>query len=110
MNSWNIVLWESKNGRKPVERWLKNLSTTHKRKIDKLFGLLEGFDPELKLPHNKNIGDGLFELRDTSRGPGYRIYYSINNSFIVVLLAAGSKSTQEKDILIAKRRLQDEEE
>ncbi len=35
-------------------------------------------------------------------GPGYRLYYTIRNGEIVILLAGGDKSTQEKDIKKAK--------
>ena len=31
-------------------------------------------------------------------GPGYRVYYSMIGSTIVLLLCAGDKSTQQKDI------------
>lgn len=50
---------------------------------------------------NKFIGDGISELRiDT--GAGYRVYYTIDNSRIVILLIGGDKSTQSRDILKAK--------
>lgn len=50
---------------------------------------------------NKFIGDGISELRiDT--GAGYRVYYTIDNNRIVILLIGGDKSTQTRDILKAK--------
>ena len=107
---WEIVMWESHSGKRPVEKWIKDLPHTHKRKIDKLFGLLEEFGPMLSLPHNKNLGGGLYELRDTSTGPGYRIYYGIHDTHLVILLTAGDKTSQERDIITARKRLEDEEE
>src|ERR1700716_1949808 len=45
----------------------------------------------------KPIGDGLSELRiDT--GPGYRVYYTRRGKTLYLLLCAGDKSTQQKDI------------
>jgi len=46
---------------------------------------------------HKNISQNLFELR-FNFGPGYRIYYTIQNDVVVLLLAGGDKSSQKKDI------------
>ncbi len=45
----------------------------------------------------KQISPSLFELRFFF-GAGLRIYYTIQNSKVVFLLAGGDKSSQEKDI------------
>jgi len=45
----------------------------------------------------KQISERLFELRFFFAG-GLRIYYSIQNDTVVLLLAGGDKSTQAKDI------------
>ncbi|ABW65860.1 Addiction module killer protein HI1419 [Desulfosudis oleivorans Hxd3] len=45
----------------------------------------------------KQISPGLFELRFFF-GAGLRIYYTIQESRVVFLLAGGNKSSQEKDI------------
>lgn len=49
----------------------------------------------------KFVGDGIFEMR-IHYGPGYRLYYTKENDVIILLLAGGDKSTQEKDIKMAK--------
>ncbi|MDR0449294.1 MAG: type II toxin-antitoxin system RelE/ParE family toxin [Rickettsiales bacterium] len=50
---------------------------------------------------SKAIGDGVSELR-IDYGPGYRIYYAMRGRKIVILLCAGDKSDQKKDIRKAK--------
>jgi len=46
---------------------------------------------------HKSLGAGLFELRFFF-GSGYRIYYTVQNDQVVLLLIGGDKSSQEKDI------------
>jgi len=50
----------------------------------------------------KSLGDGLFELRFFF-GSGYRVYFGMNGNQCVILLCGGDKSSQEKDILMARR-------
>lgn len=47
------------------------------------------------------IGDGVSELR-VDAGPGYRIYYTIREGRVVLLLCGGDKDSQERDIRRAK--------
>lgn len=59
-----------------------------------------------------NFGDhkfernGVWEIR-LDLGPGYRIYYSKVGETVVLLLAGGDKSTQDKDLDKAVRHLKD---
>jgi putative addiction module killer protein len=47
------------------------------------------------------VGGGVSELR-IAVGPGYRVYYGEESSVIILLLCGGDKSTQNKDISLAK--------
>lgn len=48
------------------------------------------------------VGEGVSELR-IDYGPGYRVYYKTVGREVVILLAAGDKSSQSKDIKNALR-------
>jgi putative addiction module killer protein len=50
----------------------------------------------------KSVGDGVTELR-IHCGPGYRVYLTRRGNTIVLLLCGGTKSTQMKDIEMAKQ-------
>jgi len=45
----------------------------------------------------KSVGDGVSEMR-IDVGAGYRMYYTLREKIMVILLAGGTKSTQQADI------------
>jgi putative addiction module killer protein len=47
------------------------------------------------------VGAGVHELK-VNYGPGYRVYFGIVDTKIVLLLCGGDKSSQSKDVLTAK--------
>ncbi len=80
------------------DKWLRKIR-------DKM--VLHRFDIRLNRIIKGNFGDAkqielnLFELRFFF-GSGYRIYYTIRNDKIILLLCGGDKSTQSRDIAKSK--------
>ena len=54
----------------------------------------------------KPLGDDLYELR-FHFASGYRIYYTLQQGQVVLLLIGGDKSSQNRDIEKAKTLLKD---
>jgi putative addiction module killer protein len=49
---------------------------------------------------HRDLTDGVSELK-IDVGPGYRVYYTQRGTSLLLLLAGGDKSTQQKDIAMA---------
>ena len=50
----------------------------------------------------KSVGDGVSKMR-VDVGAGYRVYFTLRNGVVIVLLAGGDKSSQNTDIRRAKK-------
>ena len=91
-----IIYYKLKNGKCPYLNWYNSLDKSIRiivdRRIDRLklgnFGAYKRFD-------------NLTELK-FKQGAGYRIYAFELDDVVIVLLAGGNKSTQSKDIMLAK--------
>ena len=105
MKKWNIEYWINDNGNNPIAKWIQKLTEEQVISVTKELRILEKLGNELRLPHNRSLSKGLFELRE--RQFGYRLYYCFKGDKLVVLLAAGDKKSQDKDIKTAYKRLED---
>lgn len=98
----SAFFYQTAEEKKPAMEWLDSLK-------DKM-GLAKILT-RIRRAELGNFGDhkgvGVYELRIT-HGPGYRIYYGIDvGGDLIILLLAGDKSSQEKDLSKAKKFWQD---
>jgi putative addiction module killer protein len=87
-----------------VEKWLDSLTKLQLKSLAKEIKLLELCGQDLRLPHSRVLGAGLFELRE--RRYGLRIYYGFEVDQRIILLHAGHKDDQTKDFSQARRLLE----
>lgn len=92
-----LRLYETAAHRYPFEEWLEHLKDKQARYIirARLDRLAYGNAGKCE-----SVGNSVYELK-IYYGPGYRIYFGIEEKTIVILLCGGDKSTQKKDILKA---------
>lgn len=97
-----IKFYITLNGENLFDEWLESLDFQDSQKVlVRLSRLNLG-----NLSNCKSIGQGLHELK-MDIGPGYRVYFSNIKMHILIILCAGSKRTQAKDISKAKEYLKD---
>lgn len=101
-----VVVYADENGKEPYTDWLTSLKDEKIRerirvRVRRLEVGLYG-DCE-------SVGEGVLELR-LFFGAGYRIYFAEEDGNIVVLLCGGDKSSQKRDIKMAKAYWQEHQE
>ncbi len=107
MKKYDIEEYATENGGTPFSKWSENLKDkTAQRKIYQRIdrASLGNFGDYKNIKGAK----GIFEMRE-HYGPGYRIFYSIIENKIVLLLAGSIKRDQDKAIETAKKYLADYE-
>lgn len=102
-HSWKISYWYNNKGENTVEQWLDSLSTKQIKSVAKEMKLLALCGNSLKLPHSRTLKNGLSVLRE--RQYGFRIYYTFLPDKRILMLSAGNKKTQKKDMDVARDRL-----
>lgn len=95
--------YQTSTGRQPFVEWLEGLDDRQARaRIEtRLARAATGNFGDVEA-----LGDGVSELR-IDWGPGYRIYFARVGQVTVLLLCAGDKRTQPRDIARAKAYFKD---
>ena len=84
-------------------RWLRRLRD---KRAQTRIGIRIQRAQEGNFGDHRSVGGGVSELR-IDVGQGYRVYYTIRQSTLVVLLCGGDKSSQQTDIRQARQMARD---
>src|ERR1700737_5152594 len=86
-------------GDSPYRDWFESLNAPAAAKVTVALTRIELGN----LSNVKGVGAGGQELR-IDFGPGYRVYFGKDGDRLVILLAGGTKSRQQRDIAKAQKR------
>src|SRR5271169_881392 len=89
-----------------IEQWPDGILADYAR----LAELLMEFGPNLRMPHSRAMGKGLFELRPRGReGIGRALYCYLDGHRIIILHAFVKKTqeTPEKELRFARNRMKE---
>ena len=89
-------------GDSPYRDWFESLNAQAAAKVTVALTRIELGN----LSNVKGVGAGVQEFR-IDFGPGYRVYFGKDGDRLVILLAGGAKSRQQKDIAAAQKRWAD---
>lgn len=105
---WSIKIYESPNGDKPVEEFIKSLDERIQLKISRTLDHLEEFGLAGEYQHVKKLtGTPLWELRILG-ADSIRIFYVAITGKVFLLLHGFKKKSQKtpsREISIARKRL-----
>lgn len=98
-----VELYKTEKGEIPYEIWFDRLRDSRIRSqiMARITRLRTG-----NLGRYKSVGGGVIELA-LDFGPGYRIYIGQVGAAITLILCAGDKGAQERDIAAAKNHWAD---
>lgn len=93
-----VLQYQTSKGKRPFGEWLLSLKdrTVRARILARLDRLLCG-----NFGDTRRVGREVWELR-FHFGPGYRVYFGLDEKTIVILLCGGDKSSQAADIQLAQ--------
>ena len=102
---WEIETYESSYGSKPVDEFISKQQTSAIAKIIHHVRLLKQYGNILGMPHAKNLGSGLFELRIRGKQE-LRIFYCFKQKTIFLLhgIKKQTQKTPRKELEIASNR------
>lgn len=108
MSIWTIYYFNERT-KSEIFSWPIGVLADYRRLLD----LMEQYGADLRLPHSRAMGDGLFEIRCRgSEGIG-RVFYGMMIGKRLIVLHSFIKKTQEtpdKEIKKARKRLKEVKE
>lgn len=92
-------IYTTEDGHIPFSDWLDDLRDIRgKAAVLTRIRRMEEGNPG----HCRSVGEGVQEMK-IDFGPGYRVYFGLDGTVLVILLCGGDKGSQSKDIKKAHR-------
>jgi len=92
---YQIKIYETSTGKRPFDTWLNDLTNLKAQiAVDMRIERVKMGN----LGRSESVGEGVYELK-IDFGPGYRVYFGKIGLRIILLLCAGDKQSQKKDII-----------
>ena len=92
-----VVHYVTEGGRDYFDEWLRRQDAETRARVQTRIDRIELGN----FGDHKGVGEGVFELR-IDCGPGYRVYYGLDNETLVILLVGGTKKRQARDVKVAQ--------
>ncbi len=104
--SWNLIVFETRRGEKPVENFIRSLDKSTIAKVAHNIDLLEKHGSHLRMPRSKKLTTSLYELRIRGKQE-VRIIYAFMDKNIYLLQAFKKKTRKipRREIKTAEKRL-----
>lgn len=99
--------WEIDYYSEEVRLEIQDLPVSIRASYIRLTELLEEFGLDLRMPHSRSIGGGLFELRPRGREGIARIFYCMKAGRRIIILHSFFKKTEKtpkRELEIARSR------
>ena len=103
--SYSIIYFHSRV-QAEIESWPDGILADYARIVE----LLMEFGPNLRMPHSRAMGGGLFELRPRGReGIGRVLYCFVIGQRVIILHAFVKKTpeTPERELKISRKRMKE---
>ena len=91
---WEIIYYETVNGKCPVYEFINSLPVKMRAKVAKELELLEEFGTAVQMPYSKPMASGIYELRIQAGNDISRIFYFFFVSQHIVLTNGFVKKTK----------------
>ena len=104
---FTVVLYETEDGKTPVEDWMDSLDPKMRAKLIAMLLLLEEKGNALRKPYTESLGDGIFELRAIQGNNISRaLFFFYFNQRIIVTngFIKKQQKTPANEIKLAKER------
>ncbi len=103
---FDVEYYDKVDGTIPVEEIILSLNEKMQAKVFHEFELLEYFGNELREPHSKQLGDGIFELQIKFASNITRVFYFFYVGKKIILTNGFTKKTKKtppEQIALAKK-------